>query len=127
MIVSKIHKIATLTAATTILTLTTGSSSVAEVFRTYKQVSSAATRCVNTQNNYFGVKQIIRSPIENNKGNVTLEIVGGGEVRLTYDYDRDNKTLTFDLIENTSRFASNARVGRELDDTVSQCKAQYPD
>ena len=125
MIFSQLQKLVAPTIAMTIFGLAIQSPTQAGLFRNYQQISSRAASCINNHNDYFGVKEIIRQPNTDNQGTVTLEIVDGGEVILEYDYNRSNRTLRFNLVENSSALVSSERVGRELDKTISQCQIQY--
>ncbi|NEO31174.1 MAG: hypothetical protein F6K36_12220 [Symploca sp. SIO3C6] len=115
---------ATVTTATAALSLGTISPAVA--IPPYTQVSEAAAECVNNTNSFFGVTDIIRSASSPTTGAVTLKIFGGGEAVLTYAYDLGTKTLNFDLVRNTSIFASEAAIWSGFDSTVNTCKAINP-
>ncbi|NEP00847.1 MAG: hypothetical protein F6K58_19715 [Symploca sp. SIO2E9] len=92
----------------------------------YREVSEAAAECVNKTNSFFGVTDIVRSPSSSTTGTVTLKIFGGGEAVLTYAYNLGTKTLNFDLVRNTSIFASEAAIWSGFDSTVNTCKAINP-
>lgn len=121
---SKLRFAATLTTATAVVSLGTISSAVAAP--PYTEVSEAAAKCVNNTNSFFGVTDIVRSASSPSTGTVTLKIFGGGEAVLNYAYNLETKTLDFDLVRNTSIFASDTTIWSGFDSTVNSCKSINP-